>query len=114
MDSFRQFYNKDNNRITDTVKQIQKFDKNQRLLMLNNKNHPEFGWDGGNILLKEGTPQKDNPIIATLVPRFNQAIFFKNNRYSHALTPLQPKYKNMLKRNFLYLALYTENTKNFQ
>ena len=37
MDSFRQFYNKDNNRITDTVKQIQKFDKNQRLLMLNNK-----------------------------------------------------------------------------
>lgn len=58
------------------------------VLMLSDPFDAVSGWDGGEILLKNGMPSDDNPAVK-VTPKLNQAILFNNQKNSHLVTAIK-------------------------
>jgi hypothetical protein len=63
------------------------------VLMLSDKDDPDYGWTGGEFKIRSGLPEDkyDEADVETIIPEYNQAILFNNRINSHATTEVVPK-----------------------
>lgn len=76
------------------------------VLMLSDHTNPTEGWDGGELLIKNGLPADQTPAIK-ITPRHNQAIMFNNKLNSHMVTNIQHRNKGV--RDVVIINLYLED-----
>lgn len=77
------------------------------VLMLSDPFDPSTGWEGGELLLKNGQPDADAP-AARVTPRFNQAILFNNKKNSHLVTAIKNA-KSGTTRDIVIINIYLNN-----
>lgn len=77
------------------------------VLMLSDPFDPLSGWEGGDLLLKNGVPSNVAPAIR-VVPRYNQAILFNNKKNSHMVTAIKNA-KNHTTRDIIIINVYLED-----
>lgn len=77
------------------------------VLMLSDPFDPLSGWEGGELLLKNGLPSNVAPAIR-VVPKYNQAILFNNKKNSHMVTAIKNA-KNHTTRDIIIINIYLED-----
>jgi hypothetical protein len=76
------------------------------VLMLSDGNDLANGWSGGELYIKNGLPEDENPALK-VIPRYNQAIIFNNKNNSHLVTAIQSSH--ITTRDILIVNIYLED-----
>jgi hypothetical protein len=77
------------------------------VLMLSDPFDAAKGWEGGELLLKNGKPADTAP-AARVTPRYNQAILFNNKKNSHLVTAIKNA-KNHTTRDIVIMTVYLKH-----
>lgn len=77
------------------------------VLMLSDPFDASNGWEGGELLLKNGMPVADAP-AACVTPRCNQAVLFNNKKNSHLVTAIKNA-KNGTTRDIVIINVYLKD-----
>jgi 2OG-Fe(II) oxygenase superfamily len=74
------------------------------VLMLSDPFDPSNGWEGGELLLKNGIPTEEGPAVL-VTPKYNQAVLFNNKKNSHLVTAIKNA-RNGTARNIVIINVY--------
>ena len=77
------------------------------VLMLSNPFDPLKGWDGGELLVKNGMPTDIAPAVR-VVPKYNQAVMFNNKKNSHMVTAIKNA-KDDTTRDIIIINVYLKD-----
>lgn len=78
------------------------------ILLLNDRQDPDHGWEGGKWLLKSGKAEDAQQGPLTIIPECNQAILFDNKNSSHAVTQVHAKNDKVI-RDILITTFYLKD-----
>lgn len=78
------------------------------VLMLSDPFDPLSGWDGGELLVKNGMPADNAPAVR-ITPKYNQAILFNNLKNSHMVTAIKNA-KNGTTRDIVIINIYLKDS----
>lgn len=76
------------------------------VLLLTDQHDLKYGWNGGEFKIRSGLPEDlyEEKDVQTIIPQYNQAIIFNNQKNSHAATAVIPRYKKA-QRDLMVITL---------
>lgn len=80
------------------------------VLMLSDPTNAQAGWEGGELLVKNGLPADYAPALK-VTPKYNQAVLFNNKKNSHMVTTIRKHYGQGT-RDIMIVNIYLNDPKD--